>query len=115
MRVTKNDNAVWIATHVDRIADNHNVYVNVFDADGQDVRVTGRYAKVRYGWEGMQEEPFTVLLDKPLNEAGCNIPIFPGQLLWVDVDDGEGGVSDKVGQLELYGIGSYLVHFERLD
>ena len=79
MRITKNDYAAWIATHVEKIPDNHNVYINVFGEDGRDVRETGRTVKIRYGWDGMGEEPLTVILDKPLNEAGCNIPIFPGQ------------------------------------
>lgn len=117
MRITKNDNAVWVATLVDRIYDNHNVYVNVFGTDGKDVRdgIGGIPVRVRYGWDGMKEEPLTVAVDKPINEAGCNIPIFPGQVLWVEVADGDGAASDRVSGLEFYGIGSYIVHFERLD
>lgn len=115
MRITKNDNAVWVATLVDRIADNHNVYVNAFGIDGRDVRSVGSVIRIRYGWDGMKEEPLTVAIDKPLNEHGCNIPIFPGQVLWVEVADSNSAVSDRVSGLEFYGIGSYIVHFERLD
>ena len=117
MRVTKNDHAAWVATLVERILDNHNVYVNVFGTDGKDAR-EGSAAisiKIRYGWDGMKEEPLTVAVDKPMGEAGCNIPIFPGQTLWVEVADADGAISDRVSGLEFYGIGSYIVHFERLD
>ena len=113
MRITKNDNAVWVATNVERVDDNHNVYVNVFGVDGKDVRNETTTLRIRYGWEGMNEEPLTVAVDKPLNEAGCNIPLFPGQKLWVEVADES--LSDRVSGLEFYGLGSYLVHFERLD
>lgn len=115
MRITKNDHAAWIATHVDRIPDNHNVYVNVFDMDGTDVRSSGTAVRIRYGWDGMQEPPLTVAVDKPLNEYGCNVPLFPGQVLWVEVDDGMGSISDRVSNLDFYGVGSYVVHFERLS
>lgn len=116
MRITKNDGAVWIVTYVDRIDDNHNVYVNVFGANGEDVRrETATVPRILYGWDGMQEEPMTVAVDKPLEEAGCNIPLFPGQSLWVEVLDPDGGVSDRASNLKFYGIGSYIVHFERLD
>lgn len=115
MRVTKNDHAVWVATDVERIPDNHNVYINVFGTDGKDVRNSGTTIRIRYGWDGMQEAPLTVALDKPLNEAGCNIPIFPGQVLWVEVEDEFNRVSDRVSGLSMYGIGSYLVHFEKIS
>ncbi len=114
MRITKKDYAVWVATLVERKPDNHNVYVNVFSEDGRDIRETEQIVRIRYGWDGMQEEPLTVAIDKPKNEAGCNIPIFPGQALWIEVADQNNRESDRVSGLTLYGIGSYIVHFEEV-
>ena len=51
---------------------NHNIYFDVLDKDGQ--RING--ARIKWGWEGMRpnEHPNDVIVDKPPNEPGANLP-----------------------------------------
>jgi chemotaxis regulatin CheY-phosphate phosphatase CheZ len=55
----------------------HHVLVDVLDDDGQDLR---GQVTIRYGWDGMQPEetPLPMALDKPANEPGASIPVWPG-------------------------------------
>ena len=75
----------------------HHAYVDVYRGE-TDVRGT---VAIRYGWAGMQpeEQPAAVPTDKPAPEPACNIPIWPGQDLWLEV---AGEPSDRVGGLDCY-------------
>lgn len=59
----------------------HNIYVDVIKADGS--RVGG--IPVAYDWIGRHpdQEARPVPLDKPDDEPGCNIPIWPHQIISV--------------------------------
>lgn len=83
----------------------HHVLVDAFDGK-EDARSR---VQARYGWEGQRPEEATtpVAMDKPLNEPGASIPIWPGQLLWVEIADA--APSDRVVGLDAYGC--YYVRF----
>ena len=93
---------------VGKIEDNHHVYVDVCDADGNDLR--SPQLKIEYEWEGMQphEKPAPVPLDKPVGEHAGNFPLNPGMTARLRIIPGP---SEWVEKLPFYGVGSWLVEF----
>ncbi len=74
----------------------HNVYIDCLDAFGRRFLPTAN--RVRFGWENMQpgELPPPSPFEKAAPEPGANIPVFPGQNLWVEILDITGSQSDRV-------------------
>ena len=62
-------------------AGRHNIFVNTFDSAGQPLRRV-----IQWGWEGQRSdevsEPVRTDMDK---RPMCDIPIFPGQRIWLRV------------------------------
>lgn len=91
---------VWRADviHVpsERNGDRHNVYVNVLDEVGRDLRGENGL-RVLWGWQGQKTNEFVppLVLDKPVGEWGTNFPLHAEQHAWVCVD-GRGIPSDTV-------------------
>lgn len=83
----------------------HHVLVDAFDGQ-EDARSR---VQVRFGWAGQTPAEATapVAMDKLANEPGASIPIFPGQLLWVEIADA--APSDRVVGMDAYGC--YYVRF----
>lgn len=82
--------------------DKHHVFVDVIGLGGEDARGT---VKIRFGWDGMTSEEMSYLSDVPtdkqIGEPAANVPIMPGQLLWVEVSDGDVG-SDRICGMDAY-------------
>jgi hypothetical protein len=83
--------AEWIVESVRHLpgAENnsrHHIFVDAVGPDGADLRGTGLH--VVYGWRGMNanETPPPVAIDKPADEFGCHIPIFPGAIMYIMMD-----------------------------
>jgi hypothetical protein len=83
----------------------HHVLVDACDGP-QDARSR---VQVRFGWDGQQPEEATapVAMDKPADEPGASIPIWPGQLLWVEIADA--APSERMVGMDAYGC--YYVRF----
>jgi hypothetical protein len=100
----------------------HNVYIDLVDKDGKQLR--GNYG-ITWDWKGRtktEPAPTSVILDKPLYEAGGNLAMFGGQVVHVLVKD---TVSDIVSGMHTYhpdegtgntiGHHSYYVAFQLLE
>ncbi len=118
---------VWRATVVSHVPDErnalrHNVYVNVQDETGRDLRGIG--LRLVWGWEGQRADEAAppVTFDKPKGEWGANIAMFTGQRVWCRI---EGGASDTVRGLHTghasegdgtgYGHHSFEIVFQRVS
>lgn len=73
----------------------HNVYVNVYDSTGKDLRGNSNIT-LSWGWEGQKPDEASTdkVFDKPINEYGTNIPIEKGMVVWCKVH--ENGVDSDV-------------------
>ena len=98
------DGLVWRVESVEHVPDgenggNHNVYVNVLDETGRDLRGANG-PRVLWGWEGQRADEYVppLVLDKPTGEWGTNFPLYRGQHAWLSVI-GRGVPSDKVENL----------------
>ena len=110
MRIETVQGAAWRVLSAETRDNDHHVFIDVYGADGADLRDTG--VRVRFGWEGMQpdETPAPVAVGgKPSNEPACSIPLWPGQRAWVEID---GASSERVSGLEISDLASFVVRFQ---
>lgn len=104
---------MWRAT-VRKLSDEenggqHNIFINAFDGSNAPMR-----RSIEWGWEGqhIDEESNPVVTDidkRPM----CDIPIFPGQRIWVRVAGEESETITNLNTMDAqpYGHQSYAVTF----
>ena len=82
--------------------DKHHVFIDIIGLGGEDARGT---VKVKFGWAGITDEEASQLAevptDKQIGEPAANVPIMPGQELWVEISD-NGLSSDRITGMNAY-------------